>query len=106
MRLFPRIRICGELPQWITSSAKAAYSPRYNREFPMVLWFSTSVIKGKRDWFWTFLHELGHFSIDCATVFTSSGKAQDVQERYEKVWLKWVVCKVPLCLLGRGDYDV
>jgi len=100
LRLFPRIKVSEELPQWITSTDKAAYIPRFNREFPMTIWFSRSVMGGKRDWFWTVIHEFGHFFVDWGTVFHDSYATRRIQDKYDAWWINLVDCKFPLWLLG------
>ena len=57
--LMPRLRIVDKLPQWITSSDKAAYHP-----WTGTIWIATSQCKSRWDFLKSLGHELGHHLIE------------------------------------------
>jgi hypothetical protein len=65
MRLFPKIKKCDDLPQWIISSDRAAYHPHSR----------TIYLTSYR----YLMHELGHWVID---IFGGRKRAQNFYDNF------------------------
>ena len=87
----PRFQLPGELPQWIISSPKAAYTPRYNSRAPMTIWIALDECEDLADFAVSLAHEYGHFLVDWATCCASTRTSARWQHRYDAWWAERLI---------------